>query len=179
MDKLKSILKSFKSITWIFACVLAFSSCKSTYVEKFTVNDFPAFRNQCIGQTYNQIVTNLGAPQRQTPDGNGGTILIYENTTTTSISNSLAKAYNVNYFSKTYTPGVETTTQVINKTDYVQYFVNSNNVCYDVKTNIPMSHVEKGNSYRKVSFLKTFLLVCGCITGAMCGTVLLLPVIFP
>lgn len=101
----------------------------------------------CLGQTHNQIVTSLGAPQRELPDGNGGTILIYENTTTRTISQSVATAYNINFFTRTYTPGMETQSKQVTNTDYIQYFVNSNNVCYEVKTNIPMTHTENREVY--------------------------------
>lgn len=154
-----------KSLIWMLMSITMLSSCYSTKTQVLTVNDFPAFRNQCIGQTHNQIVAKLGAPQRTESDGNGGRILIYENTTTTSVSNSLATAYNVNYFNRTYTPGVSTTTQQTKKTDYVQYFVNAQNVCYDVKTNIPMTHQEKGDQYRKFSWLKTLGLVGISVLG--------------
>lgn len=132
----------------------------------YTVDDFPAFRKQCIGATHNQIVTELGAPQRQVSDGNGGTILIYENTTTTTVSNSLRTAYNVNILTGTYTPGVSTTSQQSSSTDYVQFFINQNSVCYDVKTNIPMTHQQAGNTVRKTSFLKTYFCVLGGVSLA-------------
>lgn len=159
---MKTIKSIYKLCVYVLLCVLTLSSCYTTttglHSVSYEVDDFPAFRKQCIGQSYNQIVTALGAPQRQSPDGNGGNILVYENSTTTSISNSIAKAYNVNYFTRTYTPGVETSTQQITTTDYVHYFVDSNNVCYEVKTNIPMKHTEttkKYGEYKKFSWLKT------------------------
>lgn len=170
MKKTRTFLRLF---IWVLVCIATLSSCKSTYTEWYTVDDFPAFRKQCIGTTHNQIVTKLGAPQRQVSDGNGGTILIYENTTTTTVSNSIATAYNVNVFSRTYTPGLTTASQQITNTDYVQYFVNSNNVCYDVKTNIPMTHKKQGNSYRSVNPVKTFFFVCGVTLATICGMMLI------
>lgn len=156
---------------YLLLCILALSSCSTTKVglhpEMYVEDDFPAFRKQCIGQTYNQIVTSLGAPQRQSPDGNGGNILVYENTTTTSISSSIAKAYDVNYATGTYTPGLETATQQTTTTDYVQYFVNSNNICYEVKTNISMRHTKMkmvDGKYKDFSWGKTLGLIFGIPT---------------
>ena len=157
----------FKSLICTFVCITMLSSCYTTKTEEIYVSDFPAFRKTCIGRTYNDIVTQLGAPQRRTSDGKGGCILVYEVTTTSSVSNTLAKAYNVNPFTKTYTPGTETTTTTTNETMYTQYFVNSNNICYDVKTNIPMGHTEKGNSYRQFSWVKTMFLVEGIVCAAL------------
>lgn len=175
MKKIMSLLKTF---IWAVVSIIAFSSCYTTKTEVYTVNDFPAFRKQCVGQTHNQIVSKLGAPQRQVSDGNGGSILIYETTKTTSVSNSLATAYNINYFTKTYTPGVNTTTQQTTTTDYVQYFINADNVCYDVKTNIPMTHKEKGNSYRKFSWFKTILLSEAILVGVVGAMVLVAEIIY-
>lgn len=158
---MKTIKSIYKLCVYVLLCVLTLSSCYTTktglHPVSYTVDDFPAFRKQCIGQSYNQIVTALGAPQRRSPDGNGGNILIYENSETTSISNSIAKAYDVNYFTRTYTPGVETSTKQITTTYYVHYFVDSKNYCYEVKTNIPMKHTETKEvygKYKKISYGK-------------------------
>lgn len=174
---MKKISNFLLSSIMLIVCVTTFSSCYTTktglHSEEFIVNDFPKFRKQCIGQTYNQIVTKLGAPQRREPDGTGGNILIYENTTTTSISNAVATAYNVNYFTRTYTPGVATSTQQVSQTDYVHYFVNSDNVCYEVKTNIPMTRTETrtvDGKYKKISWGKTLWWCIGF--PASLGTVL-------
>ena len=92
-----------------------------------------------VGSHHNVIVSSLGAPDRQTSDGAGGTILIYEKVTTTSNSNSnsIATAYNVNYYSKTYTPGAQTNTNTVTtqNTSYIHVFIGADGVCYGVKTN--------------------------------------------
>lgn len=183
MKRLNSILHLLLGVV---VCVTTLSSCYTTktglHQEQVVVDDFPAFREQCIGQTHNQIVTSMGAPQRTEADGTGGSILIYENTTTTSVSNSIATAYNINYYKKTYTPGAQTTSQVSSHTDYVQFFVNSNNVCYEVKSNIPMKHTENrtvDGPYRKLhkgrtiwwwlGFPATLGVVIGVLTSVLGG----------
>lgn len=173
---MKNFRLILKSCVWVLVCVTTLSSCYTTktglHDEQVVVNDFPAFKEQCVGQTHNQIVTKLGAPQRTASDGQGGTILIYENTTTTSISNTVAKAYDVNYFTRTYTPGAQTSTQVSSQTDYIHYFVNSNHVCYDVKTNIPMTHVvtkKVDGPYRKLNVGKT--LFWSSVPGALLAVI--------
>lgn len=179
---MKKFLMFFKLLICVCICVTLLSSCYSITVPEFCqsdiiVDDFPAFRKNVVGVSYNQIVTKMGPPQRREPDGAGGNILIYENTTTTTISKTLAKAYNVNYYTGTYTPGAETTTRYIRNTDYVQFYVNSNNDCYDVRTNIPMTHKEKSAPYKskkyKVHWGKTLGFWSGfTVLGLLVGTYL-------
>ncbi len=179
MKKLSSFLKT---ILWMAICVTSLTSCfttaTGTRTDTLTIDDFPAFRDQCIGQTHNQIVTKLGAPQRQVTDGAGGTILIYENTTTSTVSSSLASAYNINFFTRTYTPGMQTTSQQVTTTDYVHYFVNADNICYEVKTNIPMTHTEQSApyeyEYKKIKWGKSIALVLGVpiLVGVTIGVIL-------
>lgn len=163
---MKKTVSKFNLLVMLLVLATTLTSCFSTkeglHTEQFTVNDFPQFRKMCIGQTHNQIVTKLGAPQRTLSDGAGGSILVYENTTTTTVSNSIKTAYNVNIFTGTYTPGMNTTSQQTTSTDYVQYFVNSESICYDVKTNIPMTHVENrevNGKYKELNKTKTWLAV--------------------
>ena len=105
------------------ALTLMLTSCYTTY----TVSQQPELSKLYVGSTHQSIVSRLGAPDRQTPDGAGGTILIYENIT----SQSIATAHNVNYYTGTYTPGVRTTSH----TDYIHIYINSQGKCYNVKTN--------------------------------------------
>ena len=122
------------------SCMLTSCTTKSyTYMASVPVSKLSDYTTEYVGKPHNYIVSSLGAPDRQTSDGAGGTILIYEETTVTSTSssNSVAAAYNVNYFNKTYTPGTATTTQSVQSanTSYIHLFVNSDGVCYNVKTN--------------------------------------------
>lgn len=96
-------------------------------------------------------------------DGAGGSILVYENTSTTTVSEAVATAYNVNYIKGTYTPGVKSTSTQTASTDYMHFFVNQEGQCYEVKTNLEMKHVEKSEpylgEYRKFSAKRTWGLV--------------------
>lgn len=119
--------RSFLSFTIVLIVSCMLTSCYSTRVVSKASDYTTAF----VGKPHSYIVTQWGAPDRQVSDGAGGTILIYETITTTS--NSVAAAYNVNYYSKTYTPGTHTSTS--QSRSYVELFINKDAVCYNVKTN--------------------------------------------
>lgn len=134
-------MKLFRFIFLIFISVFV-TSCRTTYITSAQSD----YENRFRGATHNQIVSALGAPNRQTSDGNGGTILIYESTS----AQSIATATNINYFNKTYTPGVNTTYH----TSYVHFYIDSKSKCYRVKTN-------RTKQYSKFSTGKTI----GCVLG--------------
>lgn len=108
----------------IISCLLTITSCKTTYY----VSMQSEISKSMGGMSHQAIVSRMGAPDRQTTDGAGGTILIYEDTS----SQSIATAHNVNYYTGTYTPGVRTTSH----TDYIHIYINSQGKCYNVKTNL-------------------------------------------
>lgn len=123
-----------KRLLFFAICVIAlclFASCSTSY----QVSRLSDYTSAYVGKNHNYIVASLGAPDRQTSDGAGGTILIYEDVTT----NSVATAYDVNYLAGTYTPGVQTNST----TRYLHLFVNSNGVCYNVKTNHQKTIIER------------------------------------
>lgn len=111
----------------IVSCL--FVSCATGYYQ--TVSKVSDYTSAYVGKSHNQLVSVFGAPDRQTSDGAGGTILIYEKTTSTS--NSREVAYDVNYYTKTYTPGVQTTTST--NTSFVHLFIDESGKCYKVNTN--------------------------------------------
>ena len=110
----------------IVSCL--FTSC--TVYNTSRVSMLSDYTTEFVGKPHQHIVATLGAPDRQTSDGAGGTILIYEKTTMTSTSNSVAAAYNVNYFSGTYTPGTKTSTSTSEHTSYIHIFIDKDAVCY-------------------------------------------------
>ena len=124
----------FLSIAIVMIVSCLFTSC--TVYQTSRVSMLSDYTTAFVGKPHNHIVATLGAPDRQTSDGAGGTILIYEKTTMTS--NSVATAYNVNYFTKTYTPGTSTSTT--ESTSYIHLFIDKDGVCYSVKTNHEKEH---------------------------------------
>ena len=128
--KNSSLLKIafFMIATWLL------TSC-GPVTRVYQVSKVGDYTKMFVGKSHKEIVSALGAPDRQTPDGGGGTILIYEQITTTSTSKSVATAYNVNYFTKTYTPGVNTNTSTSTNTSFVHIYIDGSGTCYNVKTN--------------------------------------------
>lgn len=128
MKKLLSKL----AIVMFMSCF--FMSCTSA-VKTYVVSKEKDYQKAFIGASHNEIVSAFGAPDRQTSDGAGGTILIYERTTTSTTSDSQAAAYNVNYYNKTYTPGVHSNSTTTQNTSYVHLFIDKDGVCYNVRSN--------------------------------------------
>ncbi|MBR5832736.1 MAG: hypothetical protein IKY79_09030 [Bacteroidales bacterium] len=137
--KNQKVMRNSLSKLTIMAIACLFTSCMSYVPTTSYVSMEEDYAKAFVGSHHNVIVSSLGAPDRQTSDGAGGTILIYEKITTTSNSNSnsIATAYNVNYYSKTYTPGAQTNTNTVTtqNTSYIHVFIGADGVCYGVKTN--------------------------------------------
>lgn len=153
MRRLKNLLLA------IVACI-TLTSCYSDYLVS-TTDDW---KKAHIGTTYNQLVQVYGAPDRQQPDGNEGTILIYEQTQTQS--RSIATKENINYFTGTYTPGIRTQTN--SHTYYNQFFINAKGTCYRVNTNYSHDKYERKYNPGKTT---------GCVIGTLGSTAALIAIL--
>lgn len=162
--------KTLFKIAFVMIAAWFLTSC-GPVTKTYQVSKVSEYTNMFVGKSHKEIVSALGAPDRQTTDGGGGTILIYEDVTTTSTSNSVAAAYNVNYFTKTYTPGVNTSTSTSTNTSYVHIYVDQSGTCYNVKTN----HIKYVTEVDEEATAKSKKLwkICGITWGAAAGTVLL------
>lgn len=113
-------MRTIVNLSFAFLAIILTSSCRTSYSASLRSD----YYNTYVGHTHNEIVRAWGAPSRQTTDGNGGTILIYENTTQNTES---TYTYRGGY----YTPSATTTSY----TSFAQFYLNSSGVCYDVQTN--------------------------------------------
>ena len=96
------------------------SSCSTTnYVSLES-----RYKSHFIGMSHHSIVTELGAPTRETTDGLDGTILIYEST-----------SQKTEYSEKDYLFYTVPTATTTTHTDYIHLFIDSQGTCYDVKSN--------------------------------------------
>ncbi len=154
MQRKKSKCKGMKGIigkSVAFLTLLCMTSCYTyTYT---TVDPTLELQEAWVGKTYNEIVRTYGAPNRTTPDGTGGSILIYEKTT------ALTEAgyTNVNVLSGKGTPATRTTTS----TSSIQFFVDANNSCYDARTTQKPYQVKGNKEFdrRSTIIVSTFSIV--------------------
>ncbi|MBO7277893.1 MAG: hypothetical protein J6U84_08040 [Bacteroidales bacterium] len=144
---------SFLKIGIIVVIVSLFTSC--TVYKYTTISKEEEYKKEYVGKSHNEIVTTLGAPDKQFSDGAEGIIIIYEN----SVFNS-----NIN----TYKGSGSATT--IESKGYMQFFINKSGICYDVKTNHTETIEEideeatKGNHALGAGFVVvSFIVLLWCI----------------
>jgi len=103
------------------------------------------------GKTHAEIVKTYGAPVREMSDGQGGVILVYEDTKTeihTSVNNNsvavpVIDPYYGGIYGFYYDFGPRTTnTRTETKTDYAHFYIGADKICYKVETNLE-KYVEK------------------------------------
>ena len=104
-------------LLFVFA-VFALQSCRTTY----DVSIQPELEQVFIGKSYADIIEAMGAPERVTPDGRDGQILVYEEMAFVTESS-------MNFWSK----NVKSITQ--SSKGFIQLYMNPSNICYNVKTN--------------------------------------------
>ena len=75
-----------------------------------------------MGKTYAEIIDALGAPERTTPDGRGGQILIYEEVT-------FHTEGSMNFWTRNYESITESSK------GYVHLYITNEDICYAVKSN--------------------------------------------
>ena len=140
---------SFLKIGIIVVIVSLFTSC--TVYKYTTISKEEEYKKEYVGKSHNEIVTTLGAPDKQFSDGAEGIIIIYEN----SVFNS-----NIN----TYKGSGSATT--IESKGYMQFFINKSGICYDVKTN----HTETIEEIdEEASKNYTYNSLCGSIFAVIIG----------
>ena len=140
---------SFLKIGIIVVIVSLFTSC--TVYKYTTISKEEEYKKEYVGKSHNEIVTTLGAPDKQFSDGAEGIIIIYENSVFES---------NIN----TYKGSGSATT--IESKGYIQFFINKSGICYDVKTN----HTETIEEIdEEASKNYTFNSLCGSIFAVIIG----------
>ena len=127
----------------IVLTVLSVMSCRTTY----NVSLQPDLEDVFVGRTYAEIIDVLGAPDRVTPDGRGGEIIIYEDIHLITDG--------------TMNPWTRNISLVTDSSKgYTHLYINSGNVCYQVRTN-------REKEVSEFSLGKTIGLVAGLGTGSI------------
>jgi hypothetical protein len=144
---------SFLKIGIIVVIVSLFTSC--TAYKYTTISKEEEYKKEYVGKSHNEIVTTLGAPDKQFSDGAEGIIIIYEKSVFES---------NIN----TYKGSGSATT--IESKGYMQFFINKSGICYDVKTN----HKETIEEIDEEAVKKNSNIVAGFSFAAFVATIVIL-----
>lgn len=102
----------------IVAAALALTGCSSyNNMSRTYVSGSDYFNSTYRGHTHGQIVKEYGAPDREVSDGEDGYILVYET-----------------YHTSSHVDHMGFVDHSVRKI-YIQFFMDKNGVCYNVKTN--------------------------------------------
>lgn len=112
------IMKKTLLLVGIVLTALFSTSCRTTY----NVSLQPELENLLIGRTYAEIVDAFGAPDRTTPDGRGGQIIVYEDI-------RLQTNGTINPWTKSVSLATESSK------GFIHIYITDMDVCYQVKTN--------------------------------------------
>lgn len=122
-------MKAKFSILGLLLLCAALSSCsvmENAFTSPRMVSAEADYNATWQGRKYADIIRTYGAPQRSVSDGQGGMIHIYENCYSEAYSSG---GMMMGPFYPDYT------TTISNHRDYVEFYMNANDVCYMVKTN--------------------------------------------
>lgn len=111
-------MKKTLLLVGIVLTALFSTSCRTTY----NVSLQPELENLLIGRTYAEIVDAFGAPDRTTPDGRGGQIIVYEDI-------QLQTNGTINPWTKSVSLATESSK------GFIHIYITDMDVCYQVKTN--------------------------------------------
>lgn len=102
----------------IIAAAFAMTGCSSyNNLSRTYVSGTDYYNSTYRGHTHGQIVKEYGAPDREVSDGEDGYILVYET-----------------YHTSSYVDNMGFVDHSVRKS-YIQFFMDRNGVCYNVKTN--------------------------------------------
>jgi hypothetical protein len=131
----------------LIVIVLFYSSCYSTY-SSYKGN----VHQQAIGKTKNEIMRSYGPPDQTQDDGAGGTIMMYEKFTQTTVTNGSSASYGRSsvvggsiYGNNGVLSGADAVSGSVSSMSGVSQtsvdktfcylFLNKSNIVYDFKTN--------------------------------------------
>ena len=120
------------------AMLAAMSSCGTARKIEQLPTEEEELTQRWAGKEYSDIVQSYGAPDRVAPDGKDGSIIIYENVSTT-INTDKSLVFD------------DYTTTVRNDKLYMHFFLDPEGYCYLVKTNRHFSNTARGQLEEKAS----------------------------
>lgn len=141
----------------LFAMSMALCSCstlKNYFTEPGYILSEPVLNDKWQGCSYADIVRAYGAPTRTASDGAGGTIYVYEEVETEYSTSSSRGVFD----------SIDTTTKAKANRNFTEFYVNADNSCYQVRSNLYMP-----DGSRKFSVVKTgfWTLTACCLFGML------------
>jgi len=124
--------KIFNIVLVAALAVMSFGAC-STYVSLE-----PLANKEWQGKTHAQIIQSYGAPDRETSDGQGGIILVYESETTEIHTDVTPSGFGgfYGFYYDFYSPGRDVRTTTETKVEYAHFYLDAKGICYKVATNL-------------------------------------------
>lgn len=124
-------MRYIKYVVISFLTVVLFNSCASLTTAMADAEARSVeYQTRWIGMTANDIIMTYGAPDREASDGSDGTMLIYEDFKT--VRNSTSKTETIGHIDPEH---VKTSTESKVRY-YIEFFIDSQKVCYHVRTNL-------------------------------------------
>ena len=164
-------MKKFLAIILITTTLL--SSCGTQSKVQY-ISCYDEYCQRYIGKSHKQLISDLGAPNRETSDGDGGTIIIYE---------TISEHHNLNFDANTNIEGIAYTRgDIIGTTNssvsFLHLYIDSEGVCYNVATNhmqvdwletVKEEKREKENDPKKKKTLAIVFGTMAAVFAVACG----------
>ena len=169
-------MKKFLAIILITTTLL--SSCGTQSKVQY-ISCYDEYCQRYIGKSHKQLISDLGAPNRETSDGDGGTIIIYETITEhhklSSVGNSSVSGtlYSSGYLSGSGYINIDTSGTTTSSVSFLHLYIDSEGVCYNVATNhMQVDWVETAEKEKDPKKKKTIAIVFGTMAAVFavaCG----------
>lgn len=116
-------MKRFLAILLIASTLLSSCGTQSKVQKVQYISCYDDYCQRYIGKSHKQLISDLGAPNRETSDGDGGMIIIYE---------KITEHHNL---SSTGDYGLHTSGTTKSTVSFLHLYINSDGVCYNIDTN--------------------------------------------
>ncbi|MBR5469493.1 MAG: hypothetical protein IKU78_03400 [Paludibacteraceae bacterium] len=153
----------------MYSCSTTFQTVKTVTLKepgkRYVGNEY----KDMIGKTENYILQKMTAPDKESSDGNGGKILVYQDTkwitnssssshtstlgygsTNTYVANTKITSYGNTSLYTDYNKKEKSVTEQNKK--YINFFINDKGICYNVKTNIGDKYERTPGTYQDCTY---------------------------
>ncbi len=149
-----------KVLAIILITTTLLSSCGTQSKVQY-ISCYDEYCQRYIGKSHKQLISDLGAPNRETSDGDGGTIIIYE---------KITEHHNL---SSTGDYGLYTSGTTKSTVSFLHLYIDREGACYNVATNhMQVDWVETAEKEKDPKKKKTIAIVFGTMAAVFavaCG----------